>query len=69
MVEQEDPKLTLSHLHDQIPLICGNKPEGDLKTGRKNSTTKCGEEATSDRLGRAEIVVGSCPQEGESSGH
>ena len=31
-----------------------NNPEDDLKTGRTNSTTKGGEEATSKRVGRVE---------------
>lgn len=64
MVEQEDPKLTMSHVHNQISLICGNKPEGNLKPARTTSTPRCGEEATLDSLGRAEIVAGICLQEG-----
>ena len=64
-----DPKLTLPMFTTRYHSHWSKKPESNPKSGRKNSTTKCREEATSDRLGRAEIVVWSCPQEGGSCSH
>ena len=57
------------HLLLDITCIHVNKAKINPKTGRTNSTTKCSEEATFERLGSSEIVVRSCLQERVSCRH